>query len=133
MSRNWTWIEDADESNMTDEQLAEMEAKHDAITPVLDRLAREWSNLTEMEERRGWDRQARMEDGDYEPDYDTDEEAEAARLMAREMDTVRAARHDAEVSAIESALARHGARMMRPYEHWNEDEAYMAYAERDRY
>jgi hypothetical protein len=25
------------------------------------------------------------------------------------------------------------ARMMRPYEHWNEDEGYMQYAERDRY
>jgi len=37
------------------------------------------------------------------------------------------------LSVIEDLLSELGARMMRPYEHWNEDEKYMEYAERSRY
>lgn len=33
------------------------------------------------------------------------------------------------MEVIEELLARLGARMMRPYEHWNEDERYMEYME----
>lgn len=39
---------------------------------------------------------------------------------------------DLKIEVIEEMLAKMGARMMRPYEHWNEDEAYMEYSERDR-
>lgn len=38
-----------------------------------------------------------------------------------------------EIELIEDKLAAIGARMMRPYEHWNEDERLMEYLERDRY
>ena len=37
-----------------------------------------------------------------------------------------------EIEIVEEKLERMGARMMRPYEHWNEDERYMEYQERDR-
>jgi hypothetical protein len=44
--------------------------------------------------------------------------------------------HDREnverLSVIEEMLGELGGRMMRPYEHWNEEEAYREYAERDR-
>jgi hypothetical protein len=33
------------------------------------------------------------------------------------------------LSSIEAALGRLGVRMMRPYEHWNEDEKWMEYSE----
>lgn len=36
------------------------------------------------------------------------------------------------VDIIETMLEKYGARMMRPYEHWNEDERYMQYMESDR-
>ncbi len=124
MGRGWTWIDEDNEDNYAEEGTDR--------TPILDDLARQWSNLHDTEERRGFDRQARFEDGDYGPDYDTPEEAAQAEFEQRQRETLRAARHDAEVRVIEEALARLGARMMRPYEHWNEDEAYMAYAERDR-
>lgn len=41
------------------------------------------------------------------------------------------AAYDAEIEVIETMLHNLGARMMRPYEHWNEDERYMEYMERD--
>ena len=124
MARGWTWIDD--ETERTDED-------GDRLTPVLDRLAAEWSHLHDTEERRGFERMARFEDGDYGPDYDTQEEADQAEFEQREREQLRAARHDAEVQVIESALARHGARMMRAYEHWNEDERYMQHMESDRF
>ena len=37
-----------------------------------------------------------------------------------------------EVEIVEEKLARLGARMARPYEHWNEDERLMEYMERER-
>ena len=37
-----------------------------------------------------------------------------------------------EIELIEDKLGKIGARMMRPYEHWNEDERYMEYSERER-
>jgi hypothetical protein len=45
----------------------------------------------------------------------------------------REAEREVKLEIIEGLLTKYGARMMRPYEHWNEDEAYMAYQERDRY
>jgi hypothetical protein len=123
MSRVWTWIEDVEID----------EAEMDKRTPLLDSLARQWSALHDAEERRGFARQSDIEDGrDDGPDYDTDEEAEAAQLRSRVLDSLRARLHDAQLSAITDTMHEHGARMMRAYEHWNEDEAYMAYAERDR-
>ncbi len=120
MGRGWTWIdEDA-------ERTEEFIATH---TPVLDELARMWSELTTAQEQRRFAHQADMEDGYYpEPEYDTDEEFYAAKLM----ETERANLKQAEIDAIEERLAHYGARMMRAYEHWNEDEAYMQYMERDR-
>jgi hypothetical protein len=43
----------------------------------------------------------------------------------------REASRQVRLEVIEGMLEKYGARMMRPYEHWNEDEAYMAYAEQD--
>lgn len=55
--------------------------------------------------------------------YDKTDEREAVKRQAAQ---------DAEIEIIERMLHDLGARMMRPYEHWNEDERYMEYMERDR-
>jgi hypothetical protein len=124
MSRAWTWLDDVEID----------EADMDKRTPLLDALARQWSTLHDAEELRGFARQSDMEDGrDEVPDYDTAEEAESAQLMEREMSSLRARQHDAQLSAITDKMHEYCARMMRPYEHWNEDERYMQYMESDRY
>jgi hypothetical protein len=43
------------------------------------------------------------------------------------------AERDLEIELIEDKLSAIGARMMRPYEHWNEDESYMQYMEEGRF
>ena len=43
------------------------------------------------------------------------------------------AEHDLEVELVEDKLEQLGARMMRPYEHWNEDESYVEYMECGRF
>lgn len=118
MGRSWTWI---DETERTEEEI-------DRLTPMLDELAAQWSSMTAAAEQRGWMRQAAIEDGDYGPDFDTDEEEEAFNATQRQRFNLEQLR----LEGIEAQLAHFGARMMRPYEHWNEDERYMEWAERDR-
>jgi hypothetical protein len=120
MSRAWTWI---------DEDLERTDEAIDRITPLLDQLAYQWSNLHDAEEQRGFARQADYEDGRDDSDFEDEAEEFAARQMAQ----LRYQQHEAQLSAIEEMMAAHGARMMRPYEHWNEDERYMQYMECDRY
>ena len=47
--------------------------------------------------------------------------------------TANRAEHDLDLELIEDKLQRLGARMMRPYEHWNEDESYVEYMECGRF
>lgn len=55
--------------------------------------------------------------------YDKSAERKAAQQQAA---------RDAEIEIVEKMLDAMGARMMRPYEHWNEDERLMQWLERDR-
>jgi hypothetical protein len=119
MPRSWTWT---DETEISEE---EMEKR----TPLLNSLAQQWSALHDAEEQRGFIRRARMDDFDDGPE--PEDEADAYRMQ--QLDRLRSAQHAAQVQAIEDAIAAQGARMMRPYEHWNEDESYMRYMECDRF
>ena len=114
--RGWTWI---DEESITEEQI-------EKVTPLLDELARQWSVLHDAEEQRGFRRQADYEDG-YRDDEEFEDEAD--KYARAQIEHIRMNLHQAQLSAIEDMLAAHGARMMRPYEHWNEDERYMQYQE----
>jgi hypothetical protein len=49
------------------------------------------------------------------------------------MERIRQEQREAQRGVIERHLHELGARMMRPYEHWNEDERYMQYMECDRF
>ena len=112
--RDWTWN---NPDAVTDEQI-------EKLTPLLDDLARQWSILTDTEERQRFDRMARREDGE---DYEFDNEGE--RYAHEQRQRLAERRHAAQLAAIEQMLEEHGARMMRPYEHWNEDEQYMQWME----
>ena len=121
---SWTWINDEDENVNED------------IAPTLDALASEWSAIQREIEYDGFARQARYEDGDYGPDCDDENcwpkepcaDCKAAQKAKRSREAVR----EVKMEVIEGMLEKYGARMMRPYEHWNEDERYMEYMERDR-
>lgn len=142
ISRDWTPI-DAD-PRWSDE------AYYDKVRPELDALARAWSTLQTKREQDGFARQRAFEDGegdgfDYplRREYDDGPEGDAeysrdvaayeaslaavdyARRLADELE-------QAQIDLIETKIAELGARMMRPYEHWNEDEQLMAYLERER-
>jgi hypothetical protein len=102
----------------------------DELQAECDELARRWSALSTEIENEGFDRQAREEDGyDCGPD-DDDEPGLAARIDAGRK--VRDELRRKELESIEEMLSDRGARMARPYEHWNEEERFMEYSERER-
>lgn len=121
----WTWI-DEDDASVTEEEI-------DKRTPTLDMLAERITAMRDQAERQQWARQARYEDGDCGPEYDTAEEADAAEHQAAERRRIDCAIMEAQENVILEEMHRLGARMMRPYEHWNEDERYMQYQESDRF
>lgn len=111
INRSYTWIDESVEHSDEDCAKAKM-------------LAHMWSELATKIENKGSDRQARYEDGDY-PEFDDEASASAFELrqeLQAEMD-------QAQLDAIASKLYELGARMMRPYEHWNEDERMIEYME----
>jgi hypothetical protein len=114
ISRGYQWI---------NEDLEHSEA--DAVRAAA--LASKWSALKTREEEAGFRRQSTIEDGD-EPYFDTEEELKEWEARGE----ARRAEEALEIELVEDKLQRLGARMARPYEHWNEDEQAMAWAERDR-
>lgn len=122
MARGWTWIDDAEE--ISEEEI-------DKRTPLLDSLAQQWSALHDAEEQRGFRRQAAIEDGDFDEEYEPEDEADEFRI--KQLDALRDRQHAAQIDAIEEMMAANGARIMRAYEHWNEDEGYMRYMECTRF
>ena len=122
----WTWLDTAFEGVPEDAVEAEMDRREPSIKMVVGRI-----QLTRIDrERRSFARQAAAEEGfdRDEPDFDTDEEAAAFYLK---QDTMVELEH-AEEERLLAQLRKLGARMQRPYEHWNEDERLMEYMERDR-
>src|ERR1044071_8530821 len=108
ISRSYRWIDE--DTEHTDADCARAAA-----------LARKWSELMTAEENRSFARQSDIEEGRYDyPEFDTDEEEQEWLQSER----TRQAERDLEIELIEDKLAAIGARIMRPYEHWNEDERY---------
>lgn len=85
------------------------------------------SPLTQRWSIPDWAVGIRCTNPDCEDGYDMGPMREEAR-RERVLDAERRL----EVELLEDKLAAVGARMMRPYEHWNEDERLMEYLERDR-
>ena len=128
----WYWLEDTafDAAFASlDEEAREVEMER--RTPFINEIAARISSIRRANEAEGFLRQSRMEDGDYEEDYSEDLDDESlARVELNQR--IQAAKEDAELRTLEEALARLGARMARPYEHWHEEEKLMEYMERER-
>jgi uncharacterized protein (DUF2461 family) len=138
ISRSFTWNNDNDEHSEAD-------------TARATALARKWSALKTEEENRIFRLQAEAEEGRF---YD-DVELEPCKacggdwlpstpctntnckggldqtplLEAARRQELANAERELEIELVEDKLAAIGARMMRSYEHWNEDEQLMAYIE----
>lgn len=110
-NRGWTWVDDSREEN----------------EGAVEELVSRWNALNNSIEARQFSWQLRMEDGDCggEDDTDVGTKISAARKVQDELDL-------RTLQTIEDMLAEYGARLMRPYEHWNEEEQYREYMERDR-
>lgn len=111
ISRGFAWINEDEEHSDADHARAAA-------------LAKKWSELMTEAEHRRFQRMADWEDG-REPEFESTEEMAAWLKQQAEAQAER----DLEVELVEDKLAAIGARMMRPYEHWNEDERYMQYME----
>jgi hypothetical protein len=119
---------------------------------MVGKLATEWNMINQKIEMRGWlSRDERMDEEDYHADQAADcadvAEERALELNPNlskdEIDEVREKasgeyyqelkKKDNEIylrkQVIEELLSELGARMARPYEHWNEEERYMEYME----
>lgn len=121
----WTWKDDAFKGVKPEDVELEMARREPAVNMVAEQLA---SLRGEREQRRMW-RDFQRDAGELdEPDFESDEEQAAYDLKVQ----VQADLERAEEAALEEQLDRLGARMMRPYEHWNEEERLMEYLERDR-
>lgn len=135
----WTWLDydvfkDFDQD--TDEGVIAMENEQDRreklIVPIVARINAMQKEQDNENLIHGM-RYGYYDDQEcYEPEYDSEEEAELARIMNKSRDDAKQAAFDAEMNSLLDSLNELGARMMRPYEHWNEDEKLMEYLERDR-
>jgi hypothetical protein len=140
--RGWTPIESDDRWGQ--------DGYYDHVAPKCDALAKWWSGLHHEDEQEAFARQRAYEDGNYDnfydepnaryydggaldPEYIRDKTAFDIMIIEHERNT--AAKVElrlAQMDFCEERLQQLGARMKRPYEHWNEDEALMAYMERER-
>ena len=139
--RGWTWI--GGESRFSPEVEEQM-------SKVLTALAERWNRLERSIERRSFvdhevdeemmeDRREFERDRAYNEALRSGKSEEEAREEGEEAaDSVLSPLEEAddkdlrEQRAIEATMLELGARMMRPYEHWGEEERYMEWSERDR-
>lgn len=130
----------------------ELTLKSQIREEMVKKLASEWNEINRKIEMRSWaSRNESMDEGDYHAEMsescaDNDEYDAVQKnpnLTSPERKEIREKaiasywenknNKDREIylrrEVIEDLLSDLGARMMRPYEHWNEEERYMEYAE----
>jgi|GEM_PF-6425307 len=129
--RDFTWVSDSADHS-------------DCDTARATALAAKWNKVQAAENSRLNRYQNHLADDDSAYDYEDcecdacldAEESGCKDCECRKADTDRElaalAEYELDIELIEEKLTLIGARMMRPYEHWNEDEQFMAYQERDR-
>lgn len=144
--RGFAWLDESVEH--TDRDCARAQA-----------LADKWSELHNAEENRLFQLQFMEEGGrSYDPsedceceycikaNHDCDGEGDDCTICSMKIELTecesvksfnedreaRRAERELEVELVEDKLQRIGARIMRPYEHWNEEERLIEYAERER-
>lgn len=145
MKRTWTWIDETHEPT---------EDMREAVWAECAALMTRWNALEAQLEMRSM----RSECDDYQHDYDAEDfETEAQEIASEQGLTGRdaaafveqyvdeklnalGAEHAAEVQRLHQQqdlllclLNTLGARLARPYEHWNEEERMVQYLEEDRW
>lgn len=152
MTRGYVFM-DEDECQSEDSLDAHAQMRKQIRNEMIAKLAAEWNVIHNKIERQSY---LFEEHSDYTREYEdyhaeqveetgeesysevinnggTEEEAKEARTKAKEdyWDQVRAKENEdyLRLQVIEEMLSELGVRMMRPYEHWNEEEAYMEYME----
>ena len=125
----WTWLEgDAFDLAFKGVKHLELEDEMELREPRVQSITTRIYEVLKAREAARFYEDARR-DGGFESEDCDDEETRADADLRR---AVHRAKEDAELRVLEAALAALGARMMRPYEHHNEDERLMEYMERDR-
>ena len=115
MSRGWTWLDYDNE-----------EGHGPAVQAQCDYLAKTISDIEHQAEQAMFARQSAYENyEDDEPEYETEEESDAAKAVAQLQHSI----EDSKLNMLYESLHKLGARMMRPYEHHNEDERMIEYLE----
>ena len=135
-----------------DEETGEETLKSRIRNEMVSKLAQEWNEYHQKIEQRSWaSDEERCCEEDYHAEMASDAGYEAAceaeennpSITKEELATIRQNTEDAyyaevkkrkhedheRIEVIEELLNGLGARMMRPYEHWNEEEKYMEYME----
>ena len=130
----------------------ENDYKATARREMIEKLAKEWNDINNRVERRSWRSQEDLDEENYYHQDCLNEEIYEAKHLAlknnpnlteEELDEIESqtcnsyyekineeeSRIFLKQAAVEELLEELGARMMRPYEHWNEEEAYMEYME----
>ena len=125
----WKWLEgkEFDEAFKAFPDEEAREAEMDRREKQLNRIA-EWIDGIKQDQQNAHYERMSMEECGYDP-YEDDEEGAEIHALLQKVD---GARQDAELSTLYGALHDLGARMARPYEHWNEEERLIEYMERDR-
>jgi hypothetical protein len=151
MTRGYVLVDDEVDSS---DEIAVM--KQSIKKEMIEKLASEWNVIHNKIERRQWLEESEdyydpfvdmnedyVNDAAYEAydqalkDGKSKEEAREIKAKAKEdlwaeLERERAVEENKpylRMEVIEQLLSELGARMMRPYEHWNEDERYMEYME----
>jgi predicted nuclease with TOPRIM domain len=106
---------------MTQAEYARLGAERRVRLQMIESLSRRWSEIHHKIEQDGFRRMADEEDGNYGPEFDSDEEQAEYEARQKVQDQMEAL----ELQTIEDKLDALNARMMRPYERWNESEVLM--------
>lgn len=109
-----------------DSEIAD-DVRREAAKQVATRLTRRWNEINNALERKHFTQLDMRDEGLDWIAEQADDEEEADRLRNQHRVEVEAAL--LEMQAIEGQLSMLGARIMRPYEHWNEEERVMQYLE----
>lgn len=146
--RGFVFEDDVQEYDENDE----LNLKSQIRQEMVQKLAAEWNDLNRKIEERSWrSRDDRCEEDDYHSEMAdenaymalseaeesnpnlTPEEKEKIKQQATDAYYAEVKKKENEIclrrDVVEELLRDLGARMMRPYEHWNEDEKYMEYME----
>jgi hypothetical protein len=122
--------------NFTFEHPIDDELQQSAAESLAQRLTDRWNQIDEELEHKSWQAQddyyAEREQDFLESILSEAEDDEAGQAAVNAYLASKAQRELSlrlEQETIEGQLAQIGARMMRPYEHWNEEEAYIEYNE----